>query len=263
VNWPQLRERAPWIARDVLWGGQGVVLTTVSAYYSLRWALAHGFPTVIAGSLFVALELSALLGLVVMSHPVDRRAHGHAVALVIGSAVLAALVNGLQHAMDRGLVGVTTPGVLLTGSVVPVMLAWSSHVARGMSARPWREQVSVSQPVMLDSSPISTETILSESISVGPKIPLIPPRFDPEPTLTEEAKTSNEEMSPVEYLLNAWRFGRRVEAQELYSAFPTRRRESLRSVMSTTRKKNPELEPPVRTDEEDRNGRNRKRGQAG
>jgi hypothetical protein len=246
-----------------LWGGQGVVLTTVSAYYSLKWALAHGFPSVIAGSLFVALELSALLGLVVTAHPRDQRAHGHAVALVIGSAALAAIVNGLQHAMDRGLVSVTTPGVLLTGSVVPIMLAWSSHVARGMASRPSREQASVLEPVVLDSQPIFPEVVLAESISVGSDVPLFPTVSAPEPTPVDKIETSNEEMSPAEYLLNAWRFGRRVEAQELYAQFPNRRRESLRSVMSTTRKKNPELEPPVRIVKEGQNGRDAERGQAG
>lgn len=83
---------------------------------------------------------------------------------------------------------------------------------------------------------------------IAPMAPAPPPEVTP-PAKTEELVVDNE-MSPTEYLLAAWKFGRRVEAQELYERFPDKKKESLRSVMSVTRKKHPRLEPPVRTEEE-------------
>lgn len=94
---------------------------------------------------------------------------------------------------------------------------------------------------------------------VSPAPVFVPPATEPvvktrEP-VREEARPDETSMSPAEYLLSAWRFGRRVEAAELYARYPDKRPASLRAVMSTTRKKNPGLEPPVRTDEEVGNGK--------
>jgi hypothetical protein len=106
------------------------------------------------------------------------------------------------------------------------------------------QQIPVFEPLP-DPEPV----VRSAPVFVSP--PLVE---EPEP-VTEEVSPDETSMSPAEYLLSAWRFGRRVEASELYARYPDKRSASLRAVMSTTRKKNPGLEPPVRPDEEVGNGK--------
>jgi hypothetical protein len=109
-------------------------------------------------------------------------------------------------------------------------------------------------------APAIAEVSVPEPVVVVP-----PPAFVPAPPATEEVRTEEPpaveqqsdsvDMSPVDYLLSAWRFGRRVEASELYQRYPDKKPASLRAVMSQLRKKHPGLEPPVRTDEEVRGGK--------
>jgi hypothetical protein len=70
-----------------------------------------------------------------------------------------------------------------------------------------------------------------------------------EPSVVSESTIDT--ISTRDYILSVWKRGKRVESSDLYERFPDRKRESLRSVLSTVRRgKDAGLEPPVRSTEE-------------
>jgi hypothetical protein len=126
----------PWLLRDGLRAALVVILGAVSSYYLTRWALANAWPTPLAWALPVALDLAALLGIVIVRHAASDDARKAALRLAWGAGGLSVLGNSAMHALDFGAIHVTLWTVIATLPVVPAMIVWGWHVAGGMVQRP-------------------------------------------------------------------------------------------------------------------------------
>lgn len=160
----------------------------------------------------------------------------------------------LAHLLRDGAVSVSEPvqetepavdfPAPIASAPAPTWVPFQSVVEGSLAARV-RPAVSAPEPVSVPQSPRDEQPEMKLNGSVSGR--------------SEQASdigrkpsvVSEDSISTRDYILSMWRQGVRVESADLYERFPERKRESLRSVLSTVRRgKDASLEPPARTTEE-------------